>query len=458
MISGRAGAVRCGPGVSERLTGGVRTVQRSSLGEAGREADSPRYVAERPTQPLLELRDLLGRFAATYRIPLTIFALHLALVFTVAAIAVASFPTLSAVNAINFGLAPMTGIAHYTVQPLRNWDGLWYALVALYGYGVYSASAAFWPLYPLLLRSGSELTGWSVPTVGVVLSNLAFLGALCVLYRLVRLDEGERVARRVLWLLAFFPTAFYFSAVYTESLYLLVTVASLYAARRGRWGWAGVFGLLAALTRNTGVLLLLPLGLLLVRADGWDPRRWWRQALAISPIALGPLLFFADLKRVWGDPLLTLHAQKGWARYQAFPWQTLADAWHTADFSWLTYLLAHPTWSALTDPQIRRIFAEKQSYDILTFIFIVPIILYTLWAVRPAYSLYALAVFILPLFSPSLVHPLMSLPRFLIVLFPFFIGMAKLARNRWLFLALVGLFALQFVGLLIQFSTWFWVA
>ena len=86
--------------------------------------------------------------------------------------------------------------------------------------------AAFWPLYPLLVGLGHLLSGWSVQLVGVVLSHLAFLPALVLLHRLVRLDFGAAAAGRTVWLVALFPTAFFFSAVYTESLFLFLTVKS----------------------------------------------------------------------------------------------------------------------------------------------------------------------------------------------------------------------------------------
>jgi hypothetical protein len=119
---------------------------------------------------------------------------------------------------------PLTGLAHWLVEPLRNWDGLWYRLIALEGYagGTQSAKAAFWPLLPGIMRGGSEVTGWTVDSVGYLVANLAFLGALLLLYRLILLDFGDAtLARRTLWVLALFPTALFFSAVYTESLFLL---------------------------------------------------------------------------------------------------------------------------------------------------------------------------------------------------------------------------------------------
>ena len=75
--------------------------------------------------------------------------------------------------------APLTGLAYWIVEPLRNWDGLWYRLIALEGYagGTQSAKAAFWPLLPGIMRGGSILTGWTVDRSGLV-ANLTFLGAL----------------------------------------------------------------------------------------------------------------------------------------------------------------------------------------------------------------------------------------------------------------------------------------
>lgn len=235
----------------------------------------------------------------TNRIPLIIFSIHTVLVFTVGAFAISHFYALNEVPAIQYRLGPMSGIDHYLVQPLRNWDGYWYSLLANYGYGIYTSSAAFWPLYPLLLWIGAQITNWDVAVVGLVISNVSFLFALILLYRLVRLDFSEEVARRTIWLTAFFPTAFYFSALYTESLFLLVTVASIYYGRTGRWGRASIALGLAALTRNTGVLVIIPLAIFLYRQYGWDPRRWWQQGVKLAIGASTPLLFILDLNHIW---------------------------------------------------------------------------------------------------------------------------------------------------------------
>ncbi len=392
------------------------------------------------------------------RVPLIVFGVHLVLVFSVAAFAIDHFYSLQEVPAIQYRLGPMSGLDHYLVQPLRNWDGYWYSLLATYGYGIYQSSAAFWPLYPLLLWIGSNLTGWNTAVVGVVLSNVAFLFSLILLYRLVKIDFSDAVARRTIWLTAFFPTAFYFSAMYTESLFLLTTVAAIYYGRTGKWGRAAIALALAGLTRNTGVLAIIPLAFFLYRQYGWNPKDWWSSGIKVGIAALSPLLFMLQLDNIWGDPLLMLSAQKGWARYKAMPWSTLQAEFHKLDLTWLNWIVNSPTWSTITNPNVRLAFAESQSYDLFIFLAFVPLVIYMLWKIRGAYSLYALTVFALPLFTPSRVHPLMSIPRFVIVLFPLFIALALLTKKRVIFGVTMAFFIIQLVALIIQFSTWFWVA
>ena len=180
----------------------------------------------------------------------------------------------------------------------------------------------------------------TVPVVGVVLSNVAFLLALIVLYRLVRIDYGDAVAARTTWLVALFPTAFFFSTTYTEALFLLLTVTAIYLGRTDRWGLAGLTGLLAGATRNTGFLVLIPLGLLLIRRYGWNPGRWWRNAVKLAAVPIGPALYLLYLDRLWGNPLITLDVQREWERHRALPWETVATALRAVDLSWFDRLLA----------------------------------------------------------------------------------------------------------------------
>ena len=108
-----------------------------------------------------------------------------------------------------------------------------------------------------------------------VVSLACFFAALVLLHRLTVIEIGERYARPVLMLLAFFPTAFFFGIPYSESMFLLLAVAAFLAARMGRWAIAGVILALASATRVPGLLLIIPVALLYLygpRADREPPR------------------------------------------------------------------------------------------------------------------------------------------------------------------------------------------
>jgi hypothetical protein len=391
-------------------------------------------------------------------LPALVFGLHWLLVTVVAGIATRYAVRMETVKAVGWSLPDLDGWRELVVQPLRNWDGFWYALIATEGYDYHPATTAFWPLYPWSMRFVSELLGISVEAAGLVLANLAFFGALVVFHRLARREWGDEVANRAIWLLAFFPTAFFFSAVYSESYFLLFTLLAFCLAGGGRWWQAGLAGALAALTRNLGVLLVIPLGIMFLKAHGVRPRRWPATWPAVAIPVAGPVIYMAALWFEYRDPLLTLDAQKGWAREQAMPWTTFQMAFDQWDLSWLSELLASPTWSTLTSTTVRLGFAESESLDIVFTVVAIPLLVYALAKLPIEYGVYALALFALPLFSPSTIHPLMSMSRFFIVIFPLFIVLAMLTRRRIAFtLALVPSVALLAM-LTLQFSTWHWVA
>src|SRR5918997_3004064 len=171
-------------------------------------------------------------------------------------------------NADKFDEPALThALADPLLAPLARWDSVWYLRVAKSGYGD-ASRAAFFPLYPLLVRAVATPLGGSNAALLIaayLVSLAAFLGALVPLHRLKELELGRRLARPVLLLLALFPAAVFFGAPYSESLFLLLSVGAFYAARTDRWAWAGACVAGAAATRSSGILLLLPLAFL-----------WWR--------------------------------------------------------------------------------------------------------------------------------------------------------------------------------------
>ena len=185
---------------------------------------------------------------------------------------------------------------------LTSWDGWWYLGIARSGYHAAPITGqyhdyAFFPLYPALVRLLSIATPAFDGLIAVLLSNVLFLVALWLLYRLTRevLDE-----ERALWsavLLCLFPFSWVFSIAYGESLFLALSLGSLLAAERGRAGWACVLALLAGVTRLPGTLLIVPLALILWR------RLPERRALAwLIVVPVGAALYALYVYRLTGNP------------------------------------------------------------------------------------------------------------------------------------------------------------
>jgi hypothetical protein len=216
------------------------------------------------------------------------------------------------------GQPRMPFAAEKLAQAFAAWDSGWYFEIARRGYFVNADgqnAIAFFPLYPLLMRAlawpfgGTERALWAA---GIVLSYACLFLGLAVLHRLTATRFGDReTARRTVLYVAAFPFAFFFTMVYTESLFLFLSVSAVFAATASRWGLAGALGFLVALTRPNGVLIAVPLGLL---ALGGRPRplELLRRALAVALVPAGLALHSAHAWRLTGDPLGWLRAQDAW--------------------------------------------------------------------------------------------------------------------------------------------------
>jgi hypothetical protein len=383
-------------------------------------------------------------------------AVHVCLVHAVAAVAVWLSPGRDAVR------PQMDGIANYLIAPFALWDGGWYTRIVEGGYDETKSTAAFWPLYPMLVRLVGEGTRWSPETAGVLVSHLAFLGALLVLHRLVRDRYGEEIATRSIWLLALSPVAFFFSAFYTEALFLFLSVSAIWLARTSRWTWAAPVLGLAALTRSTGVLVAVPVGLALIRRWRETGNVPWRPGIQIAAAAATPLVFAAHLDRIWGEPLLMFRVQERWERAFALPWQSLR---HGIRGTELRYVNARYTCAdALSDLSWREcrdaagLPIDSISDDLSTWTAVVALLLAPLllrW-LDTADSLYGAALFTVPLLSGIPSDPLVSLPRYLLVAYPFFVVLAMLTRNRRLFVGTLVVSTALLIWLLSVFTrAWF---
>jgi hypothetical protein len=252
--------------------------------------------------------------------------------------------------------------------------------------------------------------------------------AFVLLHRLTSRLRGPAVAGRTIVLLAVFPTSLFLTAVYSESLFLCLAVATFVLAERGRLGWAGVVAGLALLTRSQGLALLPALALF-----AWDgERRLRRLAVLLVPVAMFAA-YPAALAASIGRPWAFLGAQETvWGRR----------------FDPLGPLVGPLT--AIADAHL---------VEVAAFAVMVPLAAVAWRELGAAYGSYAIGALLLPTFFPSdRFGALYSLPRLALVAFPCFIALAILCSRRAVWVTTVTLSSLGLVVLVIRWTLWEWVA
>jgi Mannosyltransferase (PIG-V) len=348
-------------------------------------------------------------------------------------------------------LAPYGEPLDTLIAPGARWDSVWYLSVAHSGYGADPATPAFFPLYPLLLRAlGSGIVS------GIALSLACFAVASLLLHRLTAIELGTAAAGPAVMALALFPGSLYFSMVYSEALFLALSVGAIYAARTGRWAWAGALGALAAATRSAGIVLLVPLALL-----WWAHSRRARDGLWLALVPAGVAAFCGALALAGHDALAPFHAQAHWYRSFAGPFAGVWDG---------TVAAADGARQLLSGSRAPAYFAPAggdpftvAAHNLSLFAFLVPAVPALVGIARrlpPAYAAYVVTALALPLSWPVAPQPLMSLPRFEAVLFPAFMWLgswiARGGRARgW---AIYGVFGASLAAFSAFVSTWHWVA
>ena len=336
-----------------------------------------------------------------------------------------------------------------------HWDGAWYSEIATEGYGARApASTAFFPLYPMLIRFGVGVGG--EPAVwGVMVSLVATLFALYFVYRIAERLHDARAARAATLALAFFPTAFFMNAVYTEALFLALTAGSVWAAYvRRDLLLAGILGALAAATRNLGILLLIPLFL------EWTRNRrefGGRGLVELAPVPAGLAGYAVFLWGRFGDPLVFARQQgEYWGRELTGPVSTAKDAWRSAREG-VQYLLDPAALFLGADPTPALDASNALNLAFLVLFLAVAVV--GLFVLPPGLSLYPFVLVLLPVLTPSPAFPLMSQPRFVLGAFPVFIVLGYLlSRNRTALVAWLLFSGALGVALTALFTTWRWVA
>ncbi|MBO0778610.1 MAG: hypothetical protein J2P37_07245 [Ktedonobacteraceae bacterium] len=323
-----------------------------------------------------------------------------------------------------FGYILLTS-AKYSSEPVdiaglfsswNHWDAANYVSIAQYGY-TSKYQLAFFPLFPLLISSVAFPFGsWGYMMAGMIISNLALLGSMFVLYQLALEFGGDLLARRTLLYLCIFPTALFFFAAYNESLFLFLASSFFLALRRKQWWLAGMLGMLAALTRSLGPMLAIPYlyELWLARDSILASKK--NTIAGVAPIILipvGTLLYSFYCWKSTGNPFMFAAVQDNWARQAAPPWSGLWQA--------IVELVAVQPFGSFYQAHILLDLGATAGFIAL---------LIAGWnRIRTSYSIWMATMLVCFLLAPSLGQhdSLISNQRFVLELFPGFIVLAMLS-------------------------------
>lgn len=339
------------------------------------------------------------------------------------------------------------------LAPWLRWDTEWFVKIVVQGYHAEDGTAAFHPLYSWLAMPLAHL-GINPLLSLMLVSTSAVIIFLWIYRHLASLDLSWQDTSFSLTMLLFCPMSFILFAPYTEGLYLLWVAVLFLAARQRKWWLAGLAGGLAALTRQQGILLIVPLAIELWQSASfqvkvaWNNRSKWLSLLLI-PAGLGVWLIYRGL--VLNDVQWTPFDIPSFI-YTIF----LSPSTHKVSpifhFTW--------PWEALS-LALNKIQATP---DVDIWINIILAILFVIAAIiawkrmRLSYRAYTLMIFLIS-FSDYTgpIHPYMGLPRHLYLAFPIFLGLAPIVRNRWLRLAVVGLGTTGLLFLTLQYVLHSWV-
>jgi len=346
---------------------------------------------------------------------------------------------------------PFGDFGNKLVAPAARWDAVWFLQIADHGY-VLPPATQFYPLYPLVARVVGAPFGSSL--VGGILVSLAGL--------LVALVLLERLGRRTMMLLAFFPTSVFFSAVYSEGLFLALSIGAVYAGRLGRWTLASVAAGLATLARPTGFLLVVPLVLLYLYGPRGEPRE-----PAPSASRRGAAPWWRPVYRLRPDILWLLAIPAAFAAYAAYVGAKFGDAfvlvrqgaaWHLG-FTFPVVTVVRATGRAVSGAA--EVFNGHMPNNVYEFGFFVLAAIAAVGALRRlplAYGVYAAVGVVFILCFPVDGRSLSSFSRYMAPLFPILMWLAAWSSERRLYKGVLAVSAVLMVVNAARFATWHFVA
>lgn len=302
----------------------------------------------------------------------------------------------------NFPVAKDSGL----VDMHNRWDSYWYLDIVKNGYYLKTdntlANVVFFPLYPALIKILGTILLGNFVLAGWILS-MAFLMLSCAyLYKFVEQFHQEIDPELPVLLMLIFPTAFFFNVVYTESIFLFLTIATFYYAFRKNFYLAGLFAFLGALAHSNGVFLALPILWKIIETNGWQMiffPKTWKKFVPVFFAPIGSFMFLGYDFWKFGDPLLFFKIQRNWGRAFSINWE------HFSFFS---------------TPSIANMFI-----DIFLAVFIISAVVVVWKKLSPLYAIFMSTTLIAAFTSGTL----MSVGRYSLVMFPLFILLATI-KNK----------------------------
>jgi mannosyltransferase PIG-V len=301
------------------------------------------------------------------------------------------------------------------------WDSGWYFDIASRGYYFNpggQSSIAFFPLYPMLMRAFAMPFGGSDKAIwvsGIAVACASFALALLVIHQFTARVFGDReTARRAVLYLSVFPFSLFFTRVYAESVFLLMSALAISRAYDARWWQAGLWGALATIARPNGILIGLPL-VLMALAGRPAVRDLVHRLVALSPVPLALAGYCGYVYTLSGDPLGWLNAQAHWGYSLGHPpWQQLLQLIaRLVDYGFYDYFFLSPLAPF-------RLFHGVAG---LLFLVLLPAIFSRLGLAMGAYVLVSLLV-------PLSGNALEGVGRYAAVLFPAFMLLGSIKSSR----------------------------
>ena len=295
-----------------------------------------------------------------------------------------------------------------------------YLRIAEFGYHEACALAGnitplrLFPLYPMLVKVLSFVLFRNYPAAAILASSICALAASVFLWKLTSMDENEETAYRTLLFMLIFPGSFFLVACYAESLFLLTLLAATYQARRGKWFWAGLFGMLCSLAHPTGVLVALFLTFEYMKQKEFSFKRVGLNVCSLVMAPLGVFFYMAYLYSAHGSPFLFITAQK------------IAIQ---REFSVFIY---RPVWRAIrviANNAAANPVAAVTAINLALLSFFIFLTVMAAHRMRSTYTFFMAAFLAALLMTDSRSFPLVSMSRLLLPLFPAFILTARADKH-----------------------------